>query len=149
MEQEIANNLVSTFYIGDTRWGINIINTQEVIKIPDITKVHNAPDYVEGIINLRGRIVTIISLCKKLKIPTNGIDSESRIIIVSDGDEYIGLLVDRISDVVEVEYGELTPAPETIHGANGSNFEGIYHQNDITISVLNLPKVLSLEDDDI
>lgn len=149
MEQDIVNNLVSTFYIGDTRWGINIINTQEVIKIPDITPVHNAPEYVEGIINLRGRIVTVISLCKKLKIPTNGIDHESRIIIVSDADEYIGLLVDSISDVVEVEHGALTPAPATIHGTKGSNFEGIYHHDHITISVLDLPKVLTVDDEDI
>lgn len=148
MQDQEKNNLVSTFFIGDTRWGINIMQTQEIIKIPDITLVHNAQDYIKGIINLRGRIVTILSLCKKLDIPSKGENQENRIIIVNDSDEYIGLLVDKVSDVIDVEGTELTPAPTTVSGTNGDNLEGIYHHGDLTIALLNLKKILSQEEED-
>lgn len=143
------NNLVSTFFIGDTRWGIDIMNTQEVIKLTDITQVHNAPEYVMGIINLRGKIVTIMSLYKKLNIPSNGDSPDNRIIIVNDNDEYVGFLVDRISDVIEADRGKLMPAPATVNGTKGQYFEGIYHQDEITIAVLNLKEVLGFEEEDI
>ncbi len=148
MDDEVVNNLISTFFIGDTRWGINILNTQEVIRIPDITLVHNAPEYVEGIINLRGKIVTVLSLSKKLKIKSLGNSEDRRIVIVDVNDEFVGLLVDRISDVVEVELNSITPAPATVNGTNGSNIEGIYHQQDFTIALLNLTSVFDKEEDE-
>lgn len=143
------NNLVSTFFIGETRWGIDTMNTQEVIKIPDITRVHHAPEYVVGIINLRGKIVTIISLATKLRIPSRGITNSSRIIIVNYNEEYIGLLVDRISDVLTADKEKLKPAPATVNGTKGHYFEGVYHNEDVTIAVLDLETVLIAEEEEI
>lgn len=147
MSEKSELKLVSTFFIGDTRWGINTMKTQEVIKIPDITMVHHAPNYVEGIINLRGKIVTIISLSDKLKIPTRGTTDDSRIIIVNDGEEFVGLLVDSISDVIEIEQVHLMEAPATVNGTKGQYFDGIYHKGDTTVAILNLGNVLVMEEE--
>jgi purine-binding chemotaxis protein CheW len=147
MEEDVVNNLISTFFIGETRWGINIKDTQEVIRIPDITKVHNAQKYVEGIINLRGKIVTVLSLTKKLGIEPSCQNDDNRIIIVNYLDEFIGLYVDNVSDVIEVELDSLQPAPSTLNGINGSNIKGIYHHEDFTIAILNLKNILNLEEE--
>ena len=92
--------LISTFIIGDTVWGIDTLDTQEIILIPDITTVHHSPDYIIGIINLRGRIVTVVDLGKKMDVPSAGLTDSSRIIIVAWGSEQVGLQVDSVSDVI-------------------------------------------------
>jgi len=89
----------STFFVGGALCGINILNIQEINKHFEITKVPQAPDYIEGILNLRGRIVTIIDLGKKLGLAPVNRSKDSRNIIVNSEDEHIGLLIDSISDV--------------------------------------------------
>lgn len=145
MDENTVNNLISTFFVGDTRWGINIIHIQEIINIQDITKVHNAPDYIEGIINLRGKIVTVLSLSKRLNIESVGDSNDNRIVIVNINDEFVGLLVDSISDVVKVDLNSLMPAPSTVNGTKGSNIDGIYHHKDFTIAILNLDCIFNTE----
>lgn len=145
--EEVSNNLVSTFLIGDTRWGVDIMHTQEVIRIPEITPVYNSVYYIEGVINLRGKIVTIISLSKKLDV-TNSVQSEdSRIIIINQNDELVGLVVDEISDVVEVTPESLQPSPATLNGVKGENIEGIYHHKDFTIALLNIDAMFLVDED--
>lgn len=145
--EEVSNNLVSTFFIGDTRWGVDIMHTQEVIRIPEITPVYNSVYYIEGVINLRGKIVTIISLSKKLDV-TNSVQSEdSRIIIINQNDELVGLVVDEISDVVEVTPESLQPSPATLNGVKGENIEGIYHHKDFTIALLNIDAMFLVDED--
>src|SRR5690349_15099786 len=85
--------LISTFYLGDALLGIDTFRVQEIIKVIDITRGHQAPDHVLGIINLRGRIVTIIDLGRKLGLGPARLNDNSRIIIVSWRTEYIGLAV--------------------------------------------------------
>ena len=90
----------STFYVGGALCGINILNIQEIIKHFVITKVPQSSDFIEGILNLRGRIVTIIDLGKKLGLVPVTKDKDNRNIIVNSEDEHIGLLIDASSDVV-------------------------------------------------
>lgn len=145
--EEVSNNLVSTFFIGDTRWGVDIMHTQEVIRIPAITPVFNSVHYIEGVINLRGKIVTIISLSKKLDVNTSTITEESRIIILNQDDELVGIIVDEISDVVEVTPETLQPSPATLNGVKGENIEGIYHHKDFTIALLNIDAMFLVDEE--
>lgn len=144
---DVTNNLVSTFYIGGTRWGIDIMHTQEVIRIPDITPVHNSVYYIEGVINLRGKIVTIISLSKKMDVESSTFSDDHRIIIINNSDELVGLVVDEISDVIEVSPETLQPAPATLNGIKGENIEGIYHCNDITIALLSIESIFQVDEE--
>jgi len=144
LSQESSNAfLVSTFHIGETLWGIDTLKVQEVIRVVDVTCVHHAPDYIVGIINLRGKIVTIIDLSKKLHLPKLETTEKSRIIIVKWNMEYVGFLVDSISDIVNTEKDKIQPPPSNINGAQGKYFKGIYHTEDQLIAILKVEKVLS------
>ena len=89
-----------TFRLGKTLYGIDINQVLGINKIHDITPVAQAPDYIKGLLNLRGQIISIIDLGIKLGLRPSATGKESRIIIVSANDEYIGLQVDQIFDVV-------------------------------------------------
>jgi purine-binding chemotaxis protein CheW len=132
----------STFYVGGALCGINILNIQEINKHFEITKVPQSSDYIEGILNLRGRIVTIIDLVKKLSLAPVNKDNNNRNIIVNSEDEHIGLLVDAISDVVIAKSEDIEPAPSNIGGVKGKFFQGVLKTEKQLIGILNIDEVL-------
>ena len=87
---------LATFYIGDALCGMDILRIQEINKHMEMTVVPQAPDYVMGILNLRGQIVTVIDLGQKLGLSSIELSDEARNIIVNSEDEHIGLVADRI-----------------------------------------------------
>jgi len=132
----------ATFYVGGALCGIDILNIQEINKNFEITKVPQASDYVEGILNLRGRIVTIIDLEKKLGLEPINKDKNNRNIIVNSDDEHIGLLVDSISDVALAQKSDIEPVPSNIGGAKGKFFQGVLKTETQLIGILDIDEVL-------
>ncbi|MCP4023923.1 MAG: chemotaxis protein CheW [Desulfobacteraceae bacterium] len=132
----------STFYVGGALCGINILNIQEINKHFDITQVPQSADYINGILNLRGRIVTIIDLSKKLGLSAVAKTKDNRNIIVNSEDEHIGLLVDSISDVVSTTLDALEPAPSNIGGVKGKFFQGVLKTEQKLIGILDINEVL-------
>lgn len=137
---------LATFYVGDALCGIDILNIQEINKIREMTKVPQAPEYVMGILNLRGQIVTIIDLGKKLGLASTEPDDESRNIIVNSKGEYIGFLVDRISDVLIADTDRIEPPPANIGGMQGRFFAGVFKTDNNLFGVLNMDEVLKADD---
>jgi purine-binding chemotaxis protein CheW len=137
---------LATFYIGDALCGMDILKIQEINKLMQMTKVPQAPDYVLGILNLRGQIVTIIDLGKKLGLGTTDITQDPRNIIVNSAGGHVGLLVRKISDVVSVDMGKRESAPANMRGIQGEYFNGVYKTDTNLIGILNVDKVLSIED---
>jgi purine-binding chemotaxis protein CheW len=133
---------MATFYVGQALCGMDILNVQEINKLMDMTTVPQAPQYVMGILNLRGQIVTIIDLGKKLKLDDTELSETSRNIIVNSKDEYIGLLVSRISDVVEADLEKMEPPPANIGGVQGKFFKGVFKTKERLIGILDVEKVL-------
>jgi purine-binding chemotaxis protein CheW len=146
MAGEDISTLISTFYLGETLWGINTLDTQEVIRVSEITRVHNADEYLVGIINLRGKIVTVIDLSKKLGLDPGSISNKSRISIAQWREEHIGLLIDSISDVIDIERNKLTSAPAAMHGTRGGYIDSVYQSGQQLIAILNLKAVLQIPD---
>jgi purine-binding chemotaxis protein CheW len=136
---------MATFYVGKALCGMDILNVQEINKLMDMTTVPQAPDYVMGILNLRGQIVTIIDLGKKLNLGETELGDTSRNIIVNSNDEYIGLLVSRISDVVAAEWDKVEPPPANIGGVQGKFFKGVFKTKERLIGILDVGKVLDNE----
>ncbi|MCP3875080.1 MAG: chemotaxis protein CheW [Desulfobacteraceae bacterium] len=132
----------STFYVGGAICGIDILNIQEINKHFEITKVPQASDYIEGILNLRGRIVTIIDLGKKLGLSPVNKKKDNRNIIVNSEDEHIGLLVDAISDVALAKSEDIEPAPSNINGVKGKFFKGVLKTEKQLIGILDIDEVL-------
>lgn len=137
---------LATFYIGDALCGMDILKVQEINKIMQMTKVPQAPDYVLGILNLRGQIVTILDLGKKLGLGETDMSQDPRNIIVNSAGGHVGLLVRRISDVVSANMEKRERAPANMSGIQGEFFTGVYKTNDHLIGILDVDKVLSIED---
>ncbi len=139
---------LSTFIVGTALCGIDILQIQEINKLMDKTEVPQAPEYVTGILNLRGQIVTIIDLGKKLGLGQTKTSQDSRNIIVSGkGGEHIGLFVKKISDVVTVNPQQIEPAPSNMKGIQGDFFTGVHKSEDKLVGILDVEKILSHADD--
>ena len=143
LQESESSVLISTFFIGETLWGIDTLRVQEVIRVSDVTPVRHAAPSVAGVINLRGKIVTIVDLGKKLALPQATSAAETRIIIVEWNNEYVGLLVDRVSDVVNAEISQIAPAPSNVQGVQGSFLEGVLRTRESLISILGIDKILA------
>ncbi len=133
---------LATFYIGEALCGMDILKVQEINKLMNMTKVPQAPEYVTGILNLRGQIVTVIDLGKKLGLTDIGISDSARNIIVNSGNEHIGLLVSSISDVVAAEWDKVEKPPANIGGVQGAFFKGVFKTKDRLIGILDVDRVL-------
>jgi purine-binding chemotaxis protein CheW len=133
---------LASFYVGNALCGMDILNVQEINKNIEMTKVPQAPEYVLGVLNLRGRIVTVIDLGRKVGLSSTKLSRESRNIVVDSKDEYIGLLVDRIADVELAEWDKVEPAPANIGGVQGRFFEGVFKTSHSLIGILNVEEVL-------
>jgi purine-binding chemotaxis protein CheW len=143
LETSVSDDIeFSTFYVGGALCGINILNIQEINKHFEITRVPQAADYIEGILNLRGRIVTIIDLGKKLGLDPVTKGKDNRNIIVNSEDEHIGLLVDAISDVALAKQDDIEPAPSNIGGVKGKFFQGVLKTEKQLIGILDIDEVL-------
>ena len=132
-----------TFRVDGGAYGIHILNIQEINKLLDLTPAPGAPPYVRGILNLRGQIVTIIDLGLKLGLsdPIH-LNMQTRNIIVRSGGESIGLLVERIGDVVRVASDEVDAPPANMNGLHGKFFDGVVKTVDELIGILNVEKIL-------
>ena len=145
MQEDRKKNKVlelATFYIGDALCGIDILNIQEINRNMDIAWVPHAKEYVKGVLNLRGQIVTVIDLGKKLGLAPANTTSENRNIIVNSQDEYIGFLIDQISDVLLADPDKIEPAPANISGVKGKYFQGVLKTESSLIGILSIDAVL-------
>ena len=145
---EVNENLVelATFLVGDALCGMDILKIQEINKLIDMTTVPQAPDYVLGILNLRGQIITSIDLSKKLGLGKTNLSDDTRNIIVNSKGEHIGLLVRKISDVVQADTTKFEPPPSNMGGIQGDFFTGVYKTKDKLIGILDVEKVLRVEE---
>ncbi len=100
-----------TFYINDTIYGIELLNVIEIISVQHATRIPSVPEYIKGIINLRGKVVPVIDVRLKLKQPERAYDEKTCIIVVVIEDMQVGLIVDRVSEVVTIDQGELADPP--------------------------------------
>lgn len=133
---------LATFYVGEALCGMDILKIQEINKLMEMTTVPQAPEYVMGILNLRGQIVTIIDLGKRLGLSSITIDDFSRNIIVNSKNEHVGLLVSKIGDVITAEWDKVESPPANIGGIQGAFFKGVFKTENHLIGILDSEKVL-------
>ena len=147
LRSEIYSDTVelASFYVGEALCGMDILKVQEINKLIEMTRVPQAPEYVLGILNLRGEIVTIIDLGKKLGLKSTELNHKTRNIIVNSNGEHIGLMVEQISDVIQVEWEKVEPPPANIGDVQGKYFTGVFKTADRLIGILDVEKVLEEE----
>lgn len=138
-------SLVITFLLGDSVFGIDAGDVQEVVKVDQITPVHHAPPYVVGIRNLRGRIVTVIDLGARMEVASLEITPSSRILIVDCSDESVGLLVDCVNDTITTDSKDIAPPPPSLQGARSRYLRGVYRGGGRLVSLIDLKAILNVE----
>ena len=137
--------LISTFYIGSTLMGVNAMKVQEVIPLNSLTPVHHADTYIAGIINLRGQIVTVVDLARRLEIELQEHRSSRDIFIVSSQGENIGLLVDQAADVLPADLDDLEQLPANMNSVQQKYLQGICQHETRPIAIVDVDAVLRLE----
>jgi purine-binding chemotaxis protein CheW len=135
--------LLATFFVRDALCALDAAGVQEVIRLGPVTPVPYAPAEVRGIVNLRGRIVTIVDLGLRLGFPQAVAGAESRIFIIEDRNEFIGLLVDRVDEVVEVESAHWQPPPANVNWGQARFFKGVCRSGGRVITLLDAGKILA------
>lgn len=131
------------FKIGQEEFGINILAVQEIIKIIDITKVPNASEYIEGVINLRGRIIPIVHLRKRLRMPVIEMDKNSRIIVVEISGKTVGFIVDEVQEVLRISSDITEKPPELASGVDSDYIVAVAKLDDRLLILLDLEKTLA------
>ncbi|OGV37252.1 MAG: hypothetical protein A2020_14410 [Lentisphaerae bacterium GWF2_45_14] len=141
-----ATTELAIFHVGDITCALQSIEVQEIIKNQEITVVHHAPDYVKGVINLRGQIVTIISMHKKFNIDTVTVGTkEMQIVVVKKAEESVGLLVDSVDDILIARTDAIETPPSNLQGIKGTYFTGIYKKEDELVAILNIEEILAID----
>ena len=132
-----------TFQLEKEVYGVNVMQVQEVLRYTDIAPVPGAPDYVLGIINLRGNVVTIIDTRLRFGLSPAEITDNTRIIIIEVDKQVVGILVDRVSEVVDLYQHEIDPAPNVGTDPNSKFIKGVCYRNDCLMILIDLEKLLT------
>ena len=143
IEQGAQTQLLATFFVRDALCALDAAGVQEVIRVESVTKVRHAPEEVAGVINLRGKIVTLLDLGMILGFGKSEVTRESRVFIMEDRNEFLGVLVDREGEVLVVDPGQAYSLPVNIPAAQARRFRGICRTGGRVIALLNPREVLN------
>jgi len=146
MAQEIEirgdEEQVVVFQLAEQTYGVDIARVYEIIRMEAITRVPRAPQFVEGVINLRGRIIPVIDLRRRFGLPQNEQTRASRIIIVEMNDMTVGMVVDAVLEVLRLPAESIEPPPAVINGIDSAYLRGIALWGERLIIMLDTEKVL-------
>lgn len=133
---------LSILEVGPLTCALGIKDIQEINKHLEITRVANAPNFIRGISNLRGSIITVIDMRIKFGMEPKAFDSNTRIVVIKNQDEQIGLLVDKMLDVVIADIDNFEPTPSNVSGVAGKFFSSIYKMDKKLAAILNTEEIL-------
>jgi len=132
-----------TFLLENETYGINVMQVQEILRYTEIAAVPGAPDYVLGIINLRGNVVTVIDTRSRFGLMPAEITDNSRIVIIEAEKQVIGILVDSVAEVVYLKKSEMEPAPHVGTEESSQFIQGVCNRDDGLLILVDLNKLLS------
>lgn len=130
------------FKLGQEEYAVDIMQVNTIERMMPITRVPKAPEFVEGVINLRGEIIPVIDLKKRFGIPSGEITADTRIIIVMLDDLTVGMIVDSASEVVQLPQESIEPPPSVAGNVSSEFLEGVGKLGDRLLIILNLEKIL-------
>lgn len=135
------------FSVGTQDFGVDIMLVREISKIQEMLKVPNTPPFVEGLLNLRGQVLTIYNLRKRLGMQDQAFDENSKIIIVWHNDIQIGFTVDKVSEIIKVEESNIESTPPSVSGIDKRFLSGVIKMGEKLLLTLDLTNVLSTEEE--
>jgi purine-binding chemotaxis protein CheW len=132
-----------TFQIGDENFAVDILNIQGINRMVEVTKVPNAPEFVEGIINLRGSVMPIVDLRKRLNLVQKPHDKDTRFIVIESGKRVIGFIVDRVNEVLRINKSVTEPPPPMVAGVDSEYITAVGKLDDRLLILLDIEKLLT------
>jgi purine-binding chemotaxis protein CheW len=134
---------IVVFELGAEHFGVEISRVESIIKMQAITRLPHTPDFIEGITNLRGKVLPVMDLRKRFGLPPQQADKNSRIIVVNLDQTEVGMIVDEVSEVLTVPEGAVEAAPEITTSVNSTFITGIAKLDPRLVILLDLQRVLS------
>jgi len=141
---ELEEQLV-VFNVGDEVYGVDTSQVQEIIRMQSITHVPGAPEFVEGVINLRGRIIPVIDLHQRFGLEGAQLSKASRIVVVETDGQVVGMVVDAVSEVLRIPVDCVEPPSPIVTGLDSEYIRGIAKLEGRLIILLQIDKVLTSE----
>lgn len=143
-EAKQTSGQYSTFYVADLFFGVDVLHVQEVLRFQPMTPVPRAPEVIEGLINLRGQIVTAIDMRRRLHLPPRPRDQSPMNIVVRTADGAVSLLVDEIGDVMQLDASTYERPPANLNPAAREIIRGVYKLDDGLLLVLDEERTADL-----
>jgi len=132
-----------TFHMEGETYGINVMQVQEVVRVPEIAPVPGAPEFVMGIINLRGNVVTVIDTRKRFGMPFKENDDSTRIVIIEHENQVAGILVDNVAEVVELRASQIEAAPNVGNDKSARFIQGVFSRDGDLLILVDVGKLLT------
>lgn len=137
MEEQLV-----VFQLAGETYGLDINCVQEIIRLQEVTRVPRTPDFVEGVINLRGRIIPVVDMRKRFSLPAGDQTANSRIMVVEMGPVTVGFIVDAVTEVLRLSEEDIEPPPSIMGGIDTAYLRGVGKRQDRLIILLDVGKVL-------
>ncbi|MBF0105600.1 MAG: purine-binding chemotaxis protein CheW [Deltaproteobacteria bacterium] len=135
------------FILGNEEFALDIAQVKEIIRIPNITPMPKAPDFIEGIINLRGQIIAVMDPAKRFGLPPTQKNDKSRIVVVDINNKNFGLIVDAVPEVLRLARSNIDPAPDVIASKIHAEFiRGVGKLKNRLIVLLDVSKILTINE---
>lgn len=141
MEEQLV-----VFELGNENYGLDISTVEGIIKMQSITKMPRAPEFVEGVTNLRGMVVPVIDLRKRFGMPALENNRDTRIVVVYLNRTKVGMVVDGVSEVLRIQQEAIEPTPPMVSTVDTTFIRGIAKMEGRLITLLDLSKVLSISE---
>jgi purine-binding chemotaxis protein CheW len=132
-----------SFALGEEQYAIEILRVQEIKGYSGITPIPNTPAHIRGVMNLRGTVIPVVDLRAKFNLETHSYDKFTVIIVVTVGSRIIGLVVDAVSDVLDVSRAQIRPAPELGHREDTRFISGMVHVGERLVVLLDIATLLA------
>jgi purine-binding chemotaxis protein CheW len=135
-----------TFKIEEEEFGVDILTVETIIRMTEITKIPNAPDFVEGVINLRGMIIPIVDFRKRFNMQPKDEGKDTRIIVTNVNGTQMGFIVDSVSEVIRLPVSSIEPPPPIVSGIEADYIEGVGKLDDRMLILINIEKLFTEKD---
>lgn len=135
-----------TFHIDQEEFGVDILRVQEIIRTMDITKVPRAPEFVEGVVNLRGKVIPILDLRKRFGMSERKYDSRTRIIVIELDGVIVGFIVDSVSEVLRIQADTVEEPPAIVSGIDSEFISGVGKLSDRLLILIDLDRLMSRDE---
>lgn len=132
------------FKLGREEYGVSILQVQEIKRITEITRVPHSPDYIKGVMNLRGSVLPVIDLKKRLNLPPQDYTDDTRIIIIKVEEITVGMIVDAVSEVTTINQNSIEPPQAVVGGIAADYLSGVGKLENRLLILLNADAIIGV-----